>query len=175
MLLWRAAVLSALTILFSGCATVRSGADFASLSQRIDPPKPGQARVVVFREQAFGGLFDEGWDVKLDGEQLRELKTGTYVYADSTAGRHRLTSSMALFPGVTQLDFTVSQGRSYFFLARLSERARTLNTASAAGGIAGLVVVSAITSGDNNPGPLDFIPLEETAAREAIAALRLAD
>jgi hypothetical protein len=76
---------------------------------------------------------------------------------------------------VTQYDFTVSPGRTYFFLARLSERARALNTASAAGGLAGLVVVSAITSGDNNPGPLDFIPLEETAAREAIAAIRLAD
>ena len=47
------------------CAAVRSGADFTTLSHKIDPPKPGQARIVVFREQAYGGLFDEGWDVKL--------------------------------------------------------------------------------------------------------------
>jgi len=174
-MLWRAAILAALTIVISGCAAVRSGADFTTLSHKIDPPKPGQARIVVFREQAYGGLFDEGWDVKLDGEQMRNLRTGTYVYADRPAGRHRLTSSMALFPGVTERDFTVSPGRTYFFLARLSERARTLNAASAAGGLAGLVVVSAVTSGDSNPGPLDFIPLEETAAREAISAIRLAD
>ena len=64
-MLWRAAVLAALTIVISGCATVRSGADFTTLSHKIDPPKPGQARIVVFREQAYGGLFDEGWDVKL--------------------------------------------------------------------------------------------------------------
>src|SRR5262245_48397257 len=39
---------------------------------------------------------------------------------------------MALFPGVTERDFTVSPGRTYFFLTRLSERARALNAASAA-------------------------------------------
>jgi hypothetical protein len=45
---------------------------------------------------------------------------------------------------------------------------------SAAGGVAGLLVGAAITSGNNNPGPLDFFPLEEDAARTTIAELRLA-
>jgi hypothetical protein len=145
------------------------------MSQKVGAPKPGQARIVVFREQAFGGLIDQGWDVKLDGQPMGDLKTGTYVYADYPAGRHQLSSEMAFFPGVTQRDITVGAGRTHFFLAKLSDRARALNAASAAGGLTGLVVGTAITSGDSNPGPLDFIPLEEGAARQAVAELRLAE
>ena len=129
---WRVALLSVLmVVMISGCAPARSGAEFAALSQIIGPPKTGQARIVVFREQAYGGLFDVGWDVKLDGQTMRDLKTGTYVYAGRPAGRHQLSSSMAIFPGATQRDFTVAPGKTYHFLARLSERARALNSASA--------------------------------------------
>ncbi len=145
--------------------------DFATLSQKVGPPKAGQGRVVVFREKAYGGLFDEGWDVKLDGVRMAELKTGTYVYADAPAGRHQLSSNIALFPGVTQYDITVASGRTHFFLAKASERAHRLHATMAAGGLAGYAIGAAITSGDRNPGPLDFFPLEETAARAAISDL----
>jgi hypothetical protein len=60
-------------------------------------------------------------------------------------------------------------------LFKVSDRAKTLNAAQASGGLAGLVVVSAITSNDGNPGPVDLIPLEEMAAREAISRLRLTE
>jgi hypothetical protein len=169
----QAVVLSILSIVISGCVHTRSGADFASLSQKIGPPKAGQARIVVFREQAYTGLIDQGWDVKLDGVPMAaDLKAGTFVYADRPAGRHQLSSEMALFPGVTQRDTTMAAGRTHFFLAKLSERARTLNNMSAIGGLAGYAVGSAMTSGQSNPGPLEFYPLEESAAREAIADLR---
>src|SRR5437764_7976032 len=95
----QAVVLSILAIVISGCVHTRSGADFASLSQKIGPPKAGQARIVVFREQAYTGLIDQGWDVKLDGVSMAaDLKAGTFVYADRPAGRHQLSSEMALFP-----------------------------------------------------------------------------
>ena len=161
--------------MLSGCVTERSGADFVSMSQKVGPPKAGQARIVVFREKGYGGIGDQGWDVKLDGEPMSDLKTGTFAYADRPAGRHQLTSTMAMFPGETQHDVGAAPGRTYFFLARLSERAKTLNAMSAAGGLTGLVVASAVTSGDSNPGPLEFFPLEEGAARAAISDLRLAE
>jgi hypothetical protein len=142
------------------------------MSQKVGPPKAGQARIVVFREKAYGGLFDQGWDVKLNNEQLSELKTGTYVYADRPAGRHQLTSTAPLFPGMTQHDITVVAGRTYFFLAKVSERAHRLNAMSAAGGLTGFVVASAMTAGDANPGPLDFFPIEETSARAMLTDLR---
>jgi hypothetical protein len=174
-MIWRVVALPIVAVMMSGCVTERSGADFVSMSQKVGPPKAGQARIVVFREKGYGGIGDQGWDVKLDGEPISDLKTGTYAYADRPAGRHQLSSTMAMFPGVTQLDVGVASGRTYFFLARPSDRAKALNTMSAAGGLAGLVVASAVTSGDSNPGPLDFFPLEEGAARAAISDLRLAE
>lgn len=170
---WRFAVLSVVAVVISGCVTTQNGADFTSLSQKIGPTKPGQARIVVFRERSMG-LIDPGWDVKLDGQLMGDLKAGTYVYADRPAGRHQLSSEVAGFPGVTRQDISVTAGRTHFFLAKLSDRARTLNMTSAAGGLVGYAVGAAITSGgDGNPGPLDFLPLEEGAARQAIAELRL--
>lgn len=174
-MLWRVLVLSIVAVTIAGCVTTRNGADFATTSQKIGPTKSGQARIVVFREQAYGGLFDQGWDVKLDGQPMSDLKTGTYVYVDRPAGRHQLSSEMAGFPGVTQREIIVTAGRTHFFIAKLSDRARTLNLTSAAGGLTGLIVGTVMTSGDSNPGPLDFIPLEEGAARQAIAELRLAE
>lgn len=173
-MLWRMAVLSIVAVMISGCATARNGADFASTSQKLGPTKPGQARIVVFREQAFG-LIDPGLDVKLDGQPMGDLKAGTYAYADRPAGRHQLSSESAAFPGVTRQDITITAGRTHFFVAKPSDRARTLTMTSAAGGLVGLAVGTAMTSGDSNPGPIDFIPLEEGAARQAISELRLAE
>jgi hypothetical protein len=156
----------------AGCTSERTGLDFAALSQKVGPPKPGQARVVVMREK---GLGDAGYNVGLDGAPMSDLKTGTYVYADKPAGHHDLSSTAALFPGETHKDITLVAGRTYFFLAKLSDRAQKLNQMSAAAGLTGLVIGAAITSGDANQGPLEFYPLEETAARTMIVELRLAD
>jgi hypothetical protein len=43
------------------------------------------------------------------------------------------------------------------------------------GGIAGALVTSGASSGSENPGPVDFVPLDEAAARTAIAELQLVD
>jgi len=56
----RVGLFSVLILVISGCAPARTGADFAALSQNIGPPKAGQARIIVFREKAYGGLFDLG-------------------------------------------------------------------------------------------------------------------
>lgn len=172
---WRWVALSVAAVLLSGCAVERTGADFAAVTQKVGPPRAGQARIVVMREKGYGGITDHGWDVKLDGAQLSELKAGTYVYADTPAAVHRLSASETLFPGETNRDVRTSSGRTYFFVARLSERAKALAGAQAVGGLAGLVVGAAVTSNSENPGFLDFIPLDEANARTMIAELRLAE
>ncbi len=145
------------------------------MSRSVGAPKAGHARIVVFREKGYAGIVDQGWEVKLDGEVLRGLKTGTYIYTDRSAGAHQLTSTEPLFPGETKLDITVSAGRTYFFLAKPSERSQQLYAMSLAGGLTGALVGTVMTSGAKNPGPLDFFPLEDSAARAAIAELRLAE
>jgi hypothetical protein len=172
---WRGVVLLTAAVLLCGCETVRNGLDYSTMMQKVGPPRPGQSRIVVLREKAYAGIGDPGWDVKLDGGPMSDLKTGTYVYADRSAGPHQLSATASLFPGVSQQDISTQSGRIYFFLARTSERAKVLNGMSAAGGVAGLLVGAAVTSGNSNPGPLDFFPLDEAAARATIAELRLAE
>jgi Protein of unknown function (DUF2846) len=174
MMFWRGVALSMAAVLLCGCETERNGLDYSAMMQKVGPPRAGLARIVVLREKAYAGLADQGWDVKLDGGPLSDLKTGTYVYADRPAGQHQLSATAALFPGVSQYDISAHSGRTYFFLARPSERAKVLAGMSAGGGVAGLLVGAALTSGNSNPGPLDFFLLDETAARTTIAELRLA-
>lgn len=171
---WRSVALSIAAVLLSGCVTERGGVDYAAMVQKVGPPPAGQARIVVLREKGYAGIVDQGWDVRLDGGPLTDLKTGTYVYADRPAGSHQLSATASMFPGVSQYDVAASSGRTYFFLARPSARAKTLHGMSVAGGVAGLLVGSAITSNDANPGPLDFLPLDDQAARTMIAELKLA-
>ena len=172
---WRGAALLTVAVLLCGCETVRNGMDYSGMMQKVGPPRPGQSRIVVLREKAYAGIIDAGWDIRLDGGPMSDLKTGTYVYADRSAGPHPLSATASLFPGVSQQDISTQSGRTYFFLARTSERAKVLNGMSAAGGVAGLLVGAAVTSGNSNPGPLDFFPLDEAAARGTIAELRLAE
>ncbi len=171
----RGMLLTVVAVLLSGCVTERTGADYPSLSQKVGTPRPGQARIVVFREKGYGGIVDQGWEVKLDGSPMRQLKTGTFVYSDRPAGHHQLTANMELFSGTTQVDVAAESGRTYFFLARPSDKAKTLNAMSAAGGLAGLVVGAAVTSSNSNQGPLDFFPMDDAAARDMMNDLRLAD
>jgi hypothetical protein len=172
---WRWVALAVAAMLLCGCETERNGLDYSAMTQKLGPPRAGQARIVVLREKGYAGIADPGWDIKLDGGPMSDLKTGTYVYADRSAGQHQLSATASLFPGVSQYEISAQSGRTYFFLARPSERAKVLGGMSAAGGVAGLLVGAAVTSGNSNPGPLDFFPLEEVAARQTIAELRLAD
>ncbi|HKS19439.1 MAG TPA: DUF2846 domain-containing protein [Bradyrhizobium sp.] len=170
----RVVLLAVAAALLCGCQTERNGLDYAAMTQKVGPPAAGRSRIVVLREKGYAGITDTGWDVKLDGGPMADLKTGTYVYLDGPPGQHQLSATATMFPGVSQRDFSTQSGRTYFFLARPSERSKVLGGMSAAGGVAGLLVGAAITSNNSNPGPLDFFPMEDNAARNAIAELRLA-
>lgn len=175
LMFWRLVGLFIATGIVSGCVTERGGADYASMTHKVGLPKAGQARIVVFREKGYAGIADQGWDVKLDGGPLSNLRTGTYTYADRPVGRHQLSATMDVIPGVSQRDINAESGRTYFFLARLSDRSKTLTAMSAVGGLAGLAVAAAATSNNDNTGPLDFFPMDESAARSAMNDLRLAE
>ncbi|MBH5370038.1 DUF2846 domain-containing protein [Bradyrhizobium sp. CNPSo 4016] len=174
MTFWRGVFALLIAVWLGGCETERKGLDFSGMMQRVGPPAAGRSRIVVLREKGYAGIGDAGWDVKLDGGPMADLKTGTYVYLDRPAGQHQLSATAAMFPGTSQREFSTQAGRTYFFLARPSERSKVLGGMAMAGGVAGLLVGAAVTSNNSNPGPLDFFPLEEDAARTTIAELRLA-
>jgi hypothetical protein len=58
-----------------------------------------------------------------------------------------------VIPGLSQREISAESGRTYFFLARLSERSKTLNAMTAAAGLSGLVVAAAVTSGNTIRAP----------------------
>jgi hypothetical protein len=170
---WRSIVLCVFAISLSSCAGV-TGPDYAGLVQKVGPPKSGQSRIVVLQEKS-SGFADSPCYVQIDGGTSTLLELGTYVYADLPAGRHQLLAKQTLFPGDSKRDITTQSGRTYFFLARTSERAKTLTGAALVGGLAGVVVASAVTSGSDNLGPVDIFPLDEATARTTLAELRLAE
>jgi hypothetical protein len=77
------------------------------------------------------------------------------------------------FPGVTRVDFTAQSGQTVFFVARFSER-KTATIANASTGLLGYGLTLAMTAGYKNQGPMDFLALDDTAARTTIAELKLA-
>jgi hypothetical protein len=172
---WRGVALLISVLLLGGCETQRDGLDYSAAARKVGPPKAGHARIVVLREKGYGGIVDGAWDVQLDGTPVTGLKTGTFVFVDRPQGPLQLTATEAAFPGVTKHDITAQSGQTYFFVARTSKRKNALmaTAAGTGGGILGLALGTAFTSGYDNPGPIDFFPLDETAARTTIAELKL--
>jgi hypothetical protein len=166
----------AVGLLLSGCVSDRIGTDYAAIAHKVGPPKPGQSRIVVLQEKRDGlSMALCACDLKLDGSPIGKVTVGTYVYADRPAGRHQLTASEVLFPGETKRDITTESGRTYFFLVRSSERHDAVTGVTMIGGLAGAVVASVATYGNENPGPANFFPLDESTARTTLAQLQLAE
>jgi hypothetical protein len=114
--------LLSVALLLSGCVTAKVGTDYASISQKIGPPKPGQSRVVVLQKKRDGlSMAICACEVRVDGSPMGKVLVGTYAYADLPAGPHQLVASETLFPGETRRDFTTASGRTYFFLVKSSE------------------------------------------------------
>jgi hypothetical protein len=174
---WRLPLAMVALTIAVGCAgPTRTGATFDTLTQTIKAPKAGNARVVVLRDKAFPGLFDIGWQVRLDGAPVGDLKTGTFVYRDRPAGSHKLTFERPgdLFRESHQ-EFAVASGRTYFFRLEMNEKGRLVMAASSQAGLAGLFISSAMSAAADERGLFDFTPLENAAASEALADLRLAE
>jgi len=161
-----------LALMLSGCASSRPGTEYLAITQKIGPPRPGQSRIVVMSERSLMGA---GCDLTVDGGAVGKVRPGTYVYADRPAGKHQLLATQTLFPGDTKRDITTESGRTYFFQIKNSDRTNTMVGFAFMGGLAGMAVAAAATSGNDNPGPVDFIPLDEATAQTTLASLQLSD
>ena len=172
-MLGRGVAVAIVAMMLCGCAG-RTGADFVTVSQQLGPPKAGRSRIVLLAEKRTGPAAAV-CDVEVDGSPVGKLKPETYVYTDRPAGRHHLVATQALFPGDTTRDISTESGRTYFFLVKSSDRANTVTGLTMFGGLVGAVVASAATSGSQNLGPVDLVPLDEATARSTIAEFQLAE
>ncbi|GLH89929.1 hypothetical protein SSBR45R_73900 [Bradyrhizobium sp. SSBR45R] len=161
-------------LLLTGCVTDKVGTDYAATTPRIAQPLAGKSRVVLLASQKKGLLFQGTiCDVTLDGAPMGELKIGTYIQIDVPAGRHQLGATQTMFAGETKTDIITQNGRVSYFLVQPSKRSKAVAAGAMVGGIAGALVTSAASSGSDNPGPVDFAPLDEVAARNAIEEFQL--
>jgi hypothetical protein len=173
---WPIAIALLAAALVAACAgPTRSGATLDELTQRMGGPKGGKARVVVFREKGFPGIFDSGWEARLDGIAMGDLKTGTFVYRDPPAGSHELTFERAGdFSRASHQTVVAASGRTYVYRLELNEKGRIVAAMGANAGLAGLFVSSAVAAAKDDRGFFDFILLEGDAARISMEDLRLA-
>jgi Protein of unknown function (DUF2846) len=160
----------------AGCVSDQVGTDFASVSQKMGPPRAGQSRVVFLQDKRQGlSMAICACEVKLDGAPLGKIVAGKYAYADRPSGRHELLVTELLFPGDTKREIVMESGRTQFFLIKSSARHDAATGGAILGGLAGLAVVSVVTAGEANPGPAELVPLDEATARTKLAELQAVD
>jgi len=161
-------------LLVSGCLTGKEGTEFAVVSQKIGSPRPGYSRIVIMSLKD-SWLDRTNCDAKVDGVAMNRLLPGTYAYLDRPAGPHHVVATQILFPGETVLDFNTEPGRTYFFSIRPSERSRAMQGGAMVFGLVGAGVMAAASSGADNKGPVDLVPLQDGQARTAMAELLQAE
>jgi hypothetical protein len=166
---WRLYAAFALAAALAGCAT--QGPQLSELATVGGPPK-GMARIVVVRpEKGYKfAIGDRAFPIKLDGEPLGELVTGTFAYLDRPAGSHHLAAEFWDTPGVTRRDFTALSGRTYYFRASLNEKMNDVVAVSMISPLGGLIAEAATYN--DRQGPIDLTPISESEAKQAIAATR---
>jgi hypothetical protein len=170
----RAFSILSVLLLISGCVTARTGFDYATVMQKVRPPRPGYSRIVIFGEVARQSPGVVG-EFAIGGLPPKQLKLGTYIYADQPAGKHQVLATRYAFPGETRYDITTAPGRTYFLLMRGSARLYTVSNTSMTTGVAGALIATALTARADNPGPFDLLPVDESAARRTLVDQQLAD
>jgi hypothetical protein len=98
------------------------------------------------------------------------------VYRDIPAGPHKLYFSrpMEMFRGSHQ-EFAATAGRTYYFRLEYNDKGKWISASTIVAGAAGALVSSAVSAAADDRGLFDFTALDETAARAAMAELRLAE
>jgi hypothetical protein len=67
----RCVILMTGALLLTGCVSDGVGTDYAAISQKVGPPKPGQSRIVVLQQKREGlSMALCACDVKLDGSPI---------------------------------------------------------------------------------------------------------
>lgn len=158
------------TLGLCSCTHTRSGPTYDSMFQNASP-QTENSRIVVFRKQAFTGLYDRAWDIKVDSQIIGALRAGTFVYVDCPPGDHDLSLHLWDEPGTSRASIDTTGGHAYFFDAELNSNASKMDV-GAAFGLVGMAVASGMT---DNRGPISFTPVDEATGQAAIASLHLAD
>jgi hypothetical protein len=89
----------------------------ASAAAALEPPKQqgsGPAKLYFLREQGNYG-FGASPRVKVDGDLIGTLASGSFVVVDRPAGKHTLRIEPPIALGYFETDVQVAAGQTYYF------------------------------------------------------------
>jgi len=101
------------TLIVGGCTSVPPATPALKEQALSFKPLPGQGAVYVICPKYFMG-GNALWDIRLDGQKVSYLKTGSYLYTPVWPGEHVLASS-GDDDGESHLNFVVGEGQNGFF------------------------------------------------------------
>ncbi len=161
-------------LVVAGCGPTRDGATLSTLNKKIGGPG-SRSRIVVIRDKDIT-VFDVGWKVYLDGAVMGDLKTGTFVYRDARSGPHKLMFSRpGDFSRASIQDLVAAPGRTYVYRLQMNRKGQLVLQSSAAAGLAGLLISSAIADAADKRGFFDFTLLEGDEATKALEDIHLSN
>jgi hypothetical protein len=79
-----------------GCAT--SGPTYSKMRNDFTALSKEQARIIFYRPAAFFGFAMKS-DILLDGKKVGESRNGTVFYVDVAPGKHKVQTSVIMYPG----------------------------------------------------------------------------
>lgn len=79
-----------------GCAT--TGPTSSITKNEFTTLSKGQSRIIFYRPSAFFGFAMKS-DIFLDGKKVGESRNGTVFYVDVAPGKHKVQTSVIMYPG----------------------------------------------------------------------------
>ena len=152
----------------AGCAGANGSSNFSAVMQKTSAPAAGMSRVVLYpTRDADDTTF------QLDGVHVGQLKPGTFVYRDVSAGAHELVAEPPAMGRLERYPFSTAAGHTFYLKVDATDFAKWKHRASASysvGGAAGPYMSGPAPKGD----PLfKFVKIDDAAAARELADMSL--
>jgi len=145
-------------LLLGGCATTTTG----ELQTKLQTAR--QARVYFLRENSFG--YAVALNIKVNGEKVGEIATGSSFFVDREPGEYTLTVDHPLAPGRFSTRIVLRPGGVYY--VEVAPRTEGMMVGLIAG-LPGQLLESAVSE---NSGQFSLVPLEEAPGRAKLTKLK---
>jgi len=106
------AVIALMSVLFTGCASVKmESAEASAQAKKFSPPSPGNSGLYVYRDSFVGKALKK--DIWIDGKCLGESAPDVFFRTEVTGGKeHEIATESEFSPNTLKLMFF--PGKNYF-------------------------------------------------------------
>ncbi|WP_395318476.1 DUF2846 domain-containing protein [Variovorax sp. UC74_104] len=106
------AVIALMSVLFTGCASVKmESAEASAQAKKFSPPSPGNSGLYVYRDSFVGKALKK--DIWVDGKCLGESAPDVFFRTEVAGGKeHEIATESEFSPNTLKLMFET--GKNYF-------------------------------------------------------------